>query len=106
MHKKSMRCPACCDTIHSVEATTDQLKAPRGITVEEAARMLRYSTANVRRMIAEHLIVAWKPGGPKGRKWLVDEVSLARWQAESIRRAREDAASVQHALMQGELSLW
>ncbi|MEE1265666.1 MAG: hypothetical protein UHH87_05200 [Akkermansia sp.] len=46
--------------------STVQLKSPRGITVEKASAMLRYSTSTVRRLIATHVIVAWKPGGPKG----------------------------------------
>ncbi|MBQ4593043.1 MAG: helix-turn-helix domain-containing protein [Akkermansia sp.] len=91
-----------------MEAIANQPKipAPKGITVEEAAAMLRYSTATVRRLIASHILIAWKPAGPHGRKWLIDEVSLARWQAECIRRARIEAAPVQNALLQGELPLW
>ena len=85
--------------------STVQLKTPRGITVEEAAQLLRYSTSTVRRLIAAHILVAWKPGGPAGRKYLIDEISLARWQAESIRRAREEASTTQAALLQGELPL-
>lgn len=88
-----------------VEATV-QLKTPRGITVEEAAALLRYSTSTVRRLIAQRIIIAWKPGGPHGRKYLVDEIALARWQAASIARARTEAAPVQTALLQGELGLW
>ena len=38
-------------------------------------------------------------------KYLIDEISLARWQAESIRRAREEASTTQAALLQGELPL-
>lgn len=83
-----------------------QQKTPRGITVEEAAALLRYSPATVRRLIAQRIIIAWKPGGPHGRKYLIDEVSLARWQAASIARARTEAAPVQAALLQGELPLW
>lgn len=83
-----------------------QLRTPKGITVEEAAQLLHYSTSTVRRLIANRVLVAWKPGGPHGRKWLVDEISLAAWQAAEIARARHLAAPVQHALMQGELSLW
>lgn len=82
-----------------------QLKTPRGITVDEAADLLRYSTSTIRRLIAAHILVAWKPGGPNGRKYLIDEISLARWQASSIARAREDAATTQAALLQGELPL-
>ncbi len=93
------------ETRSPLEATV-QLKTPRGITVEEAATLLRYSTSTVRRLIAAHIIVAWKPGGPAGRKYLIDEIALARWQAASIARARTEAAPVQNALLQGELSLW
>ena len=91
-----------------VEAIANQPKipAPKGITVEEAAAMLRYSTATIRRLIAERVLIAWKPAGPHGRKYLIDEISLARWQAESIRRARQEAATTQQALLQGELALW
>lgn len=86
--------------------STVQLKTPRGITVEEAAQLLRYSTSTVRRLISAHILVAWKPGGPAGRKYLIDEIALARWQAASIARARTEAAPVQNALLQGELPLW
>lgn len=98
-------------TIIPVEAKTivnsqsSIVNPPRGITVEEAAQLLRYSTSTVRRLIAAHILVAWKPGGPAGRKYLIDEISLARWQAESIRRAREEASTTQAALLQGELPL-
>lgn len=85
--------------------STVQLKTPRGITVEEAAQLLRYSTSTVRRLIAAHILVAWKPGGPAGRKYLIDEIALARWQASEIARARQNADSVQSALLQGELPL-
>lgn len=90
---------------HSHVESTVQLKTPRGITVEEAAQLLRYSTSTVRRLIAAHILVAWKPGGPAGRKYLIDEISLARWQASEIARARQNADSVQSALLQGELPL-
>lgn len=85
--------------------STAQLKSPKGITVDEAAALLRYSPATVRRLIADRILVAWKPGGPGGRKYLIDEVSLARWQAASIARARSDAAPVQSAILQGRLPL-
>lgn len=68
--------------------------------------MLRYSPATIRRLIAERILIAWKPGGPTGRKYLIDEISLARWQASSIDRARSEAAPTQSALLQGELPLW
>ena len=90
--------------MHPVEAPV-QLKTPKGITVDEAAALLRYSTSTVRRLISAHILVAWKPGGPAGRKYLIDEISLARWQASSIARAREEASTTQAALLQGELPL-
>lgn len=90
---------------HSRVESTVQLKTPRGITVEEAAQLLRYSTSTVRRLISAHILVAWKPGGPAGRKYLIDEIALARWQASEIARARQNADSVQSALLQGELPL-
>jgi len=90
---------------HPPVESTVQLKTPRGITVEEAAQLLRYSTSTVRRLIAAHILVAWKPGGPAGRKYLIDEIALARWQASEIARARQNADSVQSALLQGELPL-
>lgn len=98
-------------TIIPVEAKTivnsqsSIVNPPRGITVEEAAQLLRYSTSTVRRLIAAHILVAWKPGGPAGRKYLIDEIALARWQASEIARARQNADSVQSALLQGELPL-
>lgn len=70
------------------------LPAPRGITISEAAAMLRYSRASVRRLINDGVIVAWKPAGARGRKWLVDEISLAAYQAALIAQARADAAPV------------
>lgn len=77
------------------------LPAPRGITIAEAAAMLRYSRASVRRLIDDGVIVAWKPAGARGRKWLVDEVSLAAYQAALIAQARADAAPVQAGIMAG-----
>lgn len=84
-----------------VEAS--RLQPPKGITVQEAARMLRYSPDTVLRMIEAGEIVAWKPRGARGRKWLIDEVSLARVQAAHISRARAAAAPAQRRLIQGEL---
>lgn len=75
------------------------LPAPRGITIEQAADMLRYSRASVRRLINDGVIVAWKPAGARGRKWLVDEISLAAYQAALIAQARADAAPVQVGLL-------
>lgn len=80
-----------------------RLQPPRGITVQEAAEALRYSCDTVLRMIAAGELVAWKPRGARGRKWLIDEVSLARVQAAHISRARAAAAATQQRLIQGEL---
>ncbi len=88
-----------------METIRQQLKSPRGITVEEAAALLRYSPATVRRLIAERVLIAWKPGGPTGRKYLIDEVSLGALQAAMVQSARTKAAPVQAALLQGELPL-
>lgn len=77
------------------------LPAPRGITIEQAAAMLRYSRASVRRLISDGVIVAWKPAGARGRKWLVDEVSLAAYQAALIEQARAEAAPVQAGILAG-----
>ena len=85
------------------ESNIQQLSAPRGITVQQAAAALRYSTASIRRLIAEQILVAWKPAGPRGRKWLIDEVSLSRLQAALIDRARSHAAPIQQSILQGEL---
>lgn len=91
-----------------VEAKNEHegLRVPRGITVAQAAVALRYSTASIRRLIAEQVLVAWKPAGPRGRKWLIDEVSLGALQAAMVQAARTKAAPVQTALLQGELPLW
>ena len=91
-----------------VEAKNEHegLRVPRGITVAQAAVALRYSTASIRRLIAERVLVAWKPAGPRGRKWLIDEVSLSRLQAVLIDRARTHAAPVQQSILQGVLPLW
>ena len=77
------------------------LPAPRGITIAEAAAMLRYSRASVRRLIDDGVIVAWKPAGARGRKWLVDEVSLAAYQAALIAQARADAAPMLAGILAG-----
>ncbi|MDO4751743.1 MAG: helix-turn-helix domain-containing protein [Akkermansia sp.] len=96
------------DMMWGVEAKNEHegLRVPRGITVAQAATALRYSTASIRRLIAQQVLVAWKPAGPRGRKWLIDEVSLSRLQAALIDRARSHAAPTQQALLQGELPLW
>lgn len=83
--------------------SSSKMPAPRGVSVKEAAKALQYSTSTIRRMIEEGEIVAWKPRGPKGRKFLVDEIALARMQAALIRQARQDARPVQNAMVQGEL---
>ena len=107
---KNLTTSHSCDTISTVEALNkhqiNNLSAPRGITVQQAAVALRYSTASIRRLIAEQVLVAWKPAGPRGRKWLIDEVSLSRLQAALIDRARSHAAPVQQSILQGELALW
>ena len=59
----------------------------------------------IRRMIADGTLVAWKPRGPRGRKWLIDEISLGTLQSALIQAARRKAAPVQSALLQGELPL-
>ena len=92
--------------VNRKSSIVNPLAAPRGITVQQAAVALRYSTASIRRLIAEQVLVAWKPAGPRGRKWLIDEVSLSRLQAALIDRARSHAAPTQQALLQGELPLW
>lgn len=79
------------------------LKAPRGITVAEAAAALRYSPATIRRMIAAGELIAWRPRGPRGRRILIDEVSLAALQSTLITTARAAAAPTQQALIQGAL---
>lgn len=72
---------------------------PRGITIEQAARMLHYSRATIRRVIEDGTLAAWKPRGPRGRKYLIDEISLARMQEALIAAARQQAAPVQSALL-------
>lgn len=79
------------------------MPAPRGVSIKEAAKALQYSTSTIRNMIAAGEIAAWKPRGSHGRKWLVDEVALARMQAAFIRQAREGSLPVQNSLIQGEL---
>ena len=75
------------------------LPPPRGITIEQAARMLHYSRATIRRMIEDGTLAAWKPRGARGRKYLIDEISLARMQEALIAAARQQAAPVQSALL-------
>ncbi len=80
------------------------MAAPRGITVEQAAAQLQYSCSTVRRMIAAGELVAWKPRGSRGRKYLIDEISLARLQARFITSARAYAEPVQQRqFIQGTL---
>lgn len=76
---------------------------PRGISVQQAAAALQLSVATVRRMIAAGELVAWKPRGRNGRKWLVDDVSLAAVQAHMIQEARRRCAPVQERMVQGWL---
>ena len=77
------------------------LPPPKGISVPAAANALQLSVATVRRMIAAGQLVAWKPRGAAGRKWLVDEVSLAATQSLMIQAARQRCAPVQHEMLQG-----
>lgn len=67
------------------------LPAPRGITVEEAARALHYSPQSIRRLCNAGQLPAWKPMG-RG-KWLVDEVALGHIQMQKIRAMRADVAA-------------
>lgn len=92
--------PRCCCGIIPL---VDSIAYPKGITVDEAARLLHISGTHVRRLIARRVIVAWKPCGEGSRKYLVDEVSLARFQQAQILRARAEAAATQKALIQGML---
>ena len=92
--------------VNRPSSIVNPLSAPRGISVEQAAAMLRYSRMTILRMIADGSLVAWKPRGPRGRKWLIDEVSLGALQAAMVQAARTKAAPVQAALLQGELPLW
>lgn len=80
-----------------------KLPPPRGISVPAAAHALQLSVATVRRMIAAGQLVAWKPRGAAGRKWLVDEVSLAATQSVMIQASRERCAPAQNEMMQGWL---
>ena len=79
------------------------LKAPRGISIADAAAALHYSPATIRRMIAAGELIAWRPRGPRGRRILIDEVSLAALQSTLIATARAAAAPTQQALIQGTL---
>lgn len=77
--------------------------APRGISIEKAAELLHYSRESVRRMIKAQELVAWKPRGARGRKYLIDEVSLAAVMGAQIHQARTSAEHVQESLKQGLL---
>lgn len=76
------------------------LPAPRGISVQDAARALHYSPQSIRRLCNSGQIPAWKPMG-RG-KWLVDEVVLAHQQLQKITAARQRHEAV---LKQGLLPL-
>lgn len=76
---------------------------PKGISVAQAARLLHYSESQVRRMIAAGDLVAWKPRGPRGRFWLVDEIALASIQHQLIASARRRFNDSQAQLGQLEL---
>lgn len=78
-----------------------ETNAPRGITIEQAAATLGYSRETVRIMIKNKELVAWKPRGHRGRKYLIDEVSLASVQAAQIQGARKKAEKIQESLKQG-----
>ena len=54
-------------------------------------------------MIAAGELIAWRPRGRKGRRILIDEVSLAALQSTLITTARAAAAPTQQALIQGAL---
>lgn len=95
--------------MESVEATDrktmlQKLPPPKGITVSQAARMLQYSVATIRRMIEDGELVAWKPRAGRGRRWLIDEVSLALIQRAQIDRARRENVPLQQVMKQGVFS--
>lgn len=52
-----------------VESNAKPLPAPRGLSVQQVARMLGYSEMTVRRMIRSGELVAWRPRGCHGRRW-------------------------------------
>ncbi len=79
--------------------------APRGMSVAQVAAYLGYSEMTVLRMIRSGELVAWKPRGQRGRRWLIDEVSLATLQAAMVQQARRRCQPVQQAILQGELRL-
>lgn len=66
------------------------LPPPKGITIAQACRMLNYSKETIRQMIINGELVAWRPR-KNGRRWLIDEVSLAHYQYAAIQTARADA---------------
>lgn len=80
------------------------LGCPRGISVREASERLRVSERHIVRLISEGKLVGWRATGPSGRKWLVDELSLAKQQAHAIAEARRRAEPVQAELYQGLLA--
>lgn len=66
------------------------LPPPKGITIAQACRLLNYSKETVRQMIVKGELVAWRPRR-NGKRWLIDEVSLAHYQNAAIQAAREEA---------------
>ncbi len=84
-------------------AKLPQLPRPRGITVAQAAGVLQYSQDTILRMIHAGELVAIQPRGARGRRWLIDELSLravldAKWE-----EARAATAPTQAQLKQGRL---
>lgn len=94
-----------CGYNEGVESNSKPLPAPRGLSVQQVARMLGYSEMTVRRMIRSGELVAWRPRGCHGRRWLIDEVSLATLQAALVQQARRRCRPVQDSILQGELRL-
>ncbi len=68
----------------------NSLPPPKGITIAQACKLLGYSKETIRQMIVKGELVAWRPRR-NGKRWLIDEVSLAHAQNKAIQAAREDA---------------
>lgn len=83
--------------------TPQALPMPRGITVRQAAELLRYSQDSILRMIHAGELVAIQPRGARGRRWLIDELSLRRVLTANWQQAREATADTQARLIQGHL---
>ncbi len=84
-------------------AKTQPLPLPRGITVRQAAELLRYSQDSILRMIHAGELVAIQPRGARGRRWLIDELSLHRILSANWQQAREATKETQAKLIQGHL---